>query len=279
MYVRHILLLFILFTSVSAYAWRPAISKEAMIDRVIELSGTKHAMRNTSDQIMQAVHAVIELSDANAARRRMTPEQREYLGRIQRIMRTTINQQAMNKTVSAYLADNVTERQLASAIKILQQKDVRRIISMEAKAINSVTPKDLNEFAYTLQIRKPSPKRMAIVDHIDRITETSKHNAALMQEIAKALMKNRPDKLQSVNDTIHRMAKYQSLLALLYAYRELTDNELEGYAQIYQDENYVWVARMLGRAKHKATRHVYDDFRESFEELGLYVSETGRRQF
>lgn len=276
LFIRHILLIVILLTSVTAHAWRPPTNKEVLIDRVLDLSGTRYTMRNASGQIMQAFHAVRELSDANATRRRMTPEQRETLARIQRVMRTTINQQAMYETVSAYLADNVTESQLAAAVKALQQRDVRRIVGMETRAMNTATPKALNEFAQTLRIRKPSPKRMAIVDHIDRITETSKHNAELMQEFAKTLMKNNPDRMQSMSDAIHRLAKNQSLLTLLYAYRELTDHELEAYAQIYQDENYAWVARMLGRARHKAARHVYEDFRESFEEWALYVSEAGR---
>jgi len=280
MFIRIALLMVMLIISMSSHAWTSPSKKEEMVDRVLTLSGTKTAMRYVSSQIARGFHSAREMSDLRMSRQEMTPEQRKSLEHLLKVMRGSFDHDAMLKTAAAYLADNTTEKQLAAAIGHLSKKEVRRIIGLEIKAMNSASKNVLNDFAHALQIRKPSPLRMTIVDHIDRITEASRHSADLAMEIFGAFFQSNPAHMERLRAIINKQARDQTILTLLYAYRNLTDRELQEYALIYQDEDYAWVARMTVRGVNVAIKHAFDEFKGSLVEWVTNEMETaGRRSF
>jgi hypothetical protein len=163
---------------------------------------------------------------------------------VERALRRAYDAGELEKAVLADLEGRHDARHAAGALAWLRSPLGRRIAHIEAESATTAGAHALEEFARALQENPPRPERLALEQRFDAALQ----NTASMVEltiatsigIAIALdathpVDRRSDPEQMRSDVenqraeLHSMLRPNSVVAFLYIYRELSDEEIDAY--------------------------------------------------
>ncbi len=150
------------------------------------------------------------------------------------------------------------KEQLLSALEWLRSPPSKKMTQLEVEVGTPEGQRQLREFVTTLQSNPPSEQRVALLLRLDEATEGTEMAIALTVIIARAMVEGMqpllpPEKrmdhsqverqIGTMKSRLHPMMKNYLLVANLFVYRSVSDDELEGYVSNWESENGQWLYR------------------------------------
>lgn len=226
---------------------KPPASAEALIEEVLDLSGTKKAIF----QFPSVVRAQLAEREAE-----MRPADFE---RASQVIAEAYGAEELYASVVDTFKRRYDEPRLLAVADSLRSPLFRRITELELRATAPETLNNLRAFAARLRYDRPAPERLALVKRLDEAAGVTESNLEVMVATIRSIVtaiepmlpasrRPRPGQLEQLLVQMKAQARpplqNQLRVTLLYAYQPLTEGELAQYVAFYESETGRWYTRV-----------------------------------
>jgi len=252
-------------------------STAVLVDSAIELSGVAPVLESFPEQL-----------SAMEQQRQMVSEAPETEARVYQALLDAYDVVQARQLLFDYLLQNADPATLKAAVATLETPLLRRITAEEVAASAGQASGDLLRYLGDLQSAPPTQERIGLIRQIvetAHMSETAVDLAltvvagvqeALNQTLPEEKRKN-PEELAEMLDNLRpALAKglqQQMIYGSFYTYRNLSDDELEGYIAYLSGE----VGQGFTAVMSKGLVHVFaESFAGAAEELAELATEARR---
>lgn len=213
-------------------------NKEVLIQDLYIKSGLEN-------QIVQ-MPMIIQFSFDQAVARdhRLKGIPRNVIGEIRASIKTAFAPNNMKKTILSACREKLSFDDLKNAIEWLDSPTGRKFTQLEEAASTPERYAEIQQFAIKLQESPPLPEQLKIIRQLDdtvRATETSvevamnAQYAVALATVASLPKEQRPTQdnliaaIEKTRPQIERAMRSQTLVSLLYTYRDVAHEEIDRY--------------------------------------------------
>ncbi len=147
----------------------------------------------------------------------------------------------------------------AEVVALLDRPLSKKMTALELQAQTPEAFQEMMQFANSM-LSQPSPQRLALVERLDRAQQATESMVELQMMVPSAMMKNMnrivPADKKMSDAQIEQMLlqmRQQSLpqarqfiqLSMVYAYRSVSDDELEEYTQLVESDTGLYLTTLL----------------------------------
>ncbi|RMD79925.1 MAG: hypothetical protein D6809_02465, partial [Gammaproteobacteria bacterium] len=231
----------------------------AQIDALLELSGLRQELRQAPEIVAR---------EALQQGGPMPPERREALAQV---LRQAYDPQLLEADVRTalgrLLAGPGGRRDLERALALLRSPLARRMDRLEEAAASPAAQEELERFAASPEARRASPARRALIRRLMKAQQAAEALLDLQEATFRGMVaafnpglpperRLEGAELEQVTREMRRRARPQVEryleTAMLYTYREASDEELARYAELLERPAAQRVHRLLLRALEEA---------------------------
>jgi hypothetical protein len=243
-----------------------ASDKQQQIDTILEQSGFNKLLQHVPD-FAQAV-----LKQSSGA---LEPEINSALSAVfQDAFATDAVRQGVIEVIDAHY----DESRANSYIQQLNSPLSRRMAELERTTSNPANAGDFRAFATTLDKTPPPESRSQLIKRLDQANRTTEFSIDMQTAFFKAifvaidpvmdadmrLADGELDKMvDEVRNSLDKSLRKNTRLAYLYAFRKVSDKELEGYIEMCESDSYRWAIQMLANAMISALSEAADHAAEA----------------
>jgi hypothetical protein len=213
-------------------------SPDALIDRVIILSGLQKQIDQIGDKILEDIHQSPQ-----------KPDDPIIVEHIEKIVMAAYRSEFFYQQLRSTLKQNLDRDQLKTLIQMYNSPLMQRITKMENRDFNLETFETFIEGI----IRTPLPEnRLRLLQNLESVTRTTEFVTEIALSTKRALlmgmMNNGDNEATQILDASIAAQKaemndntYQNVIFMMaYSYHELTDPELGEYIQFYETAEGEW---------------------------------------
>ncbi len=147
----------------------------------------------------------------------------------------------------------------AEVVALLDRPLSKKMTALELQAQTPEAFQEMMQFANSM-LSQPSPQRLALVERLDRAQQATESMVEVQMMVPSAIMKNMnrivpADKKMADDEIVQMLAQMreQSLpqvrqfiqLSMVYAYRSVSDDELEEYTQLVESDTGLYLTTLL----------------------------------
>jgi hypothetical protein len=231
-------------------------------------------------QDTQAEHDVAELSDLSGLSSviQSIPENfidlsdlsDDDIDTLRELLTTSFDAKALSRDVQTQLQADYVPVRAATVLALLRKPLSRKITALEEQANSPASAQAFKDFVADLALHEPDPDRVAMLKELDKVSHSTDTAILIQIEIAKTLVQSvavfdtsrRPlspaemdELVLSLKDELTTSLRNHVLIWSLFAYRSLTDSEIEAYISTYKNTDMQWFMRISSAALIKAMGH------------------------
>lgn len=180
---------------------------------------------------------------------------------------------AVKRDVTHTLNAHYNAEHAQGFLKQLQSPIAKKMGELESRTSDPALRSDMESFAKALS-NKPAPKsRSALVARLDKANRTTDFSVDMQTAFFKAIftaidpvmeadMRISEDELgkmvNEVRNSLEENVAYSTKLSYLYAFRDISDEELTAYIELGESADYRWGIQLLGNAMISALNQASD---------------------
>ena len=231
-------------------------SNEALTKELMKLSGLEFQLRQSSQQMLDGL---------NERRKELPTDQHNALRRaLGEAFKAETLERLVSQHIQAHLPRDVAEKTL-----VWLRTDLGRTITkLEEAASTTQGTQKMQSYAQQLAATPPPPSRLQLARRLDRATRSSETLLTLMEAmelgIAQAADAAEPKErrlgidrlrvqIERKRPLLREASEQSSIVAMLYAYQSLSDDQLERYRDFLTSEigrRYITVTTTAVREAH-----------------------------
>lgn len=242
-----------------------AETHEELVESYITLSGMGEMLRSLPAEM-----------DALASQRSLTSRHPDVESRVYRLVRESFDVRKARQNLSAYLLQHTDKPSVEEILRWLNTPLARKITREELNASGAGQQAEMLHYLADLQANPPPQRRIALVQEVERVTHLSELTTRIVMEVTRGMMESinlalPEDDRQPLEDSLKEMEtmgpviqegfRQQMILTSFYAYRNISDKELDDYIRFYDSD----LGRREIRITGDALGHV---LKQWFEEFG-----------
>lgn len=251
-YLRSGLLVFL--CAVQAAALGASAPQQDKLSRVMELYGLSTLIEHIPQDVMDDFSQGEYLDRQNLSG--------DQIKTLKQVITANFASDLIRKDVVKSLQDDYDPARIDGVITRLSSPLYRKITALEEKANAPEAASDFQEYVARLALQRPDPKRLRLMEVLDRASHSTKVAVAVEIEIAKTMIRcasafNADEPLSderlnqvvaALRDNITHSVRNHIIIWSLYAYRSLSAEQLRNYIAIYQNDDIRWFTRVSSRA-------------------------------
>lgn len=232
--------------------------QRALIAQVLTLSGAKEQVAAIPAQIPSQVE--------EHCRQRQPALPQEECNSVGRLMADAFREGALLDSVRTTMEQRFDETKLRAVLQQLQTPLFEKISRLEVQT-SSEGVQPIRDYIASLQTQPPSQMRLELVRRLDTSTGATNWQLDLMVGMARSMInamamrapsfkppapQQLEQQLLAMLSTLRDPLEEQFAFVSLYAYRSLSDGELDRYVAFYESELGRWFWRVIKDALHAA---------------------------
>ncbi len=169
----------------------------------------------------------------------------------------------------SFIEKRYDAQRYAEVVALLDRPLSKKMTALELQAQTPEAFQEMMQFAGSM-LSQPSPQRLALVERLDRAQQATESMVEVQIMVPSAMMKNMnrivpADKKMADDEMAQMLAQMreQSLpqarqfiqLSMVYAYRSVSDGELEEYTQLIESDTGLYLTALL----RDAALNVFDN--------------------
>jgi hypothetical protein len=239
----------------------------------------KSGLNKQIDQIPLMMQAGIAQADQNQPSRKMTPEEMSDLNRM---VAEAFDAKAMNASVQKHIRSNLAKNDIRAALAWLSSPLGEKITRLEEDASTPAAYTEMQAMADTLTKNTARAAQLKKLDTAVKATESGVRVAlniqmSLLTAMSSVLPKDKRPSAGEIKDQVNKngaqmrsTAEQETLLSFLYAYRTLTDAEIDQYIAFAESKS--------GKKYHAATsKGVSDAMVQASRTLGSMLGKSMKK--
>lgn len=255
--VLPIVLLCSFFSSLPAYS--ADADRAGLLARIVELDGLDKAF-DSIPSLFDSIASQRQLVSPNASEEQLYSD-----------VRMAIDLEAARRTLAEHLAANADDKTLETVLAWLESPLGRKISGEEINAATETDPTAMHRYLVSLRSAPPTRERIELIQRFVAQKKMAEVLARITRNVTIAMLTGLsegggcpPDdpialenELLEHNETLLENMRQQSILSAIYAYRKLSDDEIEQYLQRMSDENYLTYDRIIREAVDIGMANLY----------------------
>jgi len=239
----------------------PTIKKAEQINAILEKTGFNKLLKHTpnfSQSVLKQSSGALEPEMGSALSAAFT--QAFATAAVQRDINHVLEAHYNEAHATAYL------KHLNSALSLKMAK-------LESDTNNPANREDIKAFSAALTNQPTAASRSKLIEHLDKATRTTDFSIDMQTAFFKAIfvaiepvmeadMRISEDELEKmvseVRTSLEEGLRNNTRLSFLYAFRNISDAELQSYIDICESEEYRWGIQLLGNAMISAINQAAD---------------------
>lgn len=227
--------LFLCITLFSNNAFSNSINNEDIYS-YLDLSGTKTALNGIPEQMF-----------AMGQQMQLTAKNPEESNRVMEVLANSWQVDDMERIVFEHVKQNFTAVELKNLLVWLQSDLSRRIKQAEEKSSEPNFNQEFMQYMAKVQTNPPSPERIQAVRNFIESTQMVDHTVDMVVGIAKGITKNVQvtdsetitdeqidNQMQQMEAMMKPQLEQQLILVSYFLYEDLTNEDINSYADFYQ---------------------------------------------
>lgn len=238
-----------------------AADKRAQIDTMLERSGFNKLLQYVPD-FAQAV-----LKQSSGA---LEPEVNSALSAA---FSDAFATPTVQRDVVAIISAHYDEARASAYIEHLRSPISLRMAALERSTSDPANLDDFKAFAASLQETPPVAARSRLIQRLDQANRATEFSIDMQTAFFKAIfvaidpvmeadMRLGDGELEKMVDEVRtsldERLRYNTRLSYLYAFRDVSNEELEDYIELCESESYRWAIQLLGNAMISALNQAAD---------------------
>jgi hypothetical protein len=244
----------------------PAFAQDTQAEHDVaelsDLSGLSSVIQSIPDNLAETLtnENFIDLSDLSD----------DDIDTLRELLTTSFDAKALSRDVQTQLQADYVPVRAATVLALLRKPLSRKITALEEQANSPASAQAFKDFVADLALHEPDPDRVAMLKELDKVSHSTDTAILIQIEIAKTLVQSvavfdtsrRPlspaemdELVLSLKDELTTSLRNHVLIWSLFAYRSLTDSEIEAYISTYKNTDMQWFMRISSAALIKAMGH------------------------
>lgn len=250
MFLREFFILIMLLPLSGAYASDTAKHRGKVIDEVMEVSGLNHQI----EQLPAMINAGMQQGRNEMDEATFT--------QVSTATSETHTAKAFAEEIKGGLNKNYDEARFAALLALVNSPFAQKITQLEKEASTSEMMQNLQAYSATLDKDPPAPARIALIERMDKATAATSAALNIQLQTAQMIMSvldpllpperrmtpgQKDDMLWQMQLQVRPMIQQFIALNMLYAYRSLSDKDLEQYIALHETELGKWSVDLMNR--------------------------------
>lgn len=180
---------------------------------------------------------------------------------------------AVQRDVIEILSAHYDEARASAYIEQLRNPISLRMAELERSTSNPANLDDFKAFAASLQETPPDALRSRLIQRLDQANRTTQFSVDMQTAFFKAIfvaiepvmeadMRLGDGELEKMVDevrtSLEERLRNNTRLSYLYAFRDVSNEDLEDYIELCESESYRWAIQLLGNAMISALNRAAD---------------------
>jgi len=181
--------------------------------------------------------------------------------------------EAVQRDVNHVLKAHYNESHATTYLKHLNSPLLLKMAKLESGTNNPANREDIKAFSTALTNQPTAQSRSTLVERLDKATRTTDFSIDMQTAFFKAIfvaiepameadMRLGEGELEKmvneVRTSLEEGLRNNTRLSFLYAFRDISDDELKSYIEICESEDYRWGIQLLGNAMISAINQAAD---------------------
>ncbi len=224
--------------------------ENTLIEEVLELSGAK-----------KQIEQIPDIVNAQVAQRQMEVDSKVY-EKISKIMTESYKAITLYQDVVNYFKNNFNQSYTLIILEWLKLPLSQKMSRLEVQA-SAEAMQEMRNFAAQLQYTPPKQERLALVQRLDEVVSATdlsiEMNLASFRGLAKAIDPTLPPEKRLQPGELEKLCnkmkaqlqlplKNNTLVAFLYTYRSVSDEELNTYIDFWESDAGKWFNQISSEA-------------------------------
>ncbi len=235
------------------------------IDRFFERSGLARIVELLPDQVAMGFD-----------QQPPPPVGREEYLAFRKALIDAFDPQRVTATLKRHIDQNYDAGKMARVLAMLEDPLGRKMTELELEAQTPQAQMEMMQMGNII-MGQATPKRMALVQRLDEVTGASQFSLDMQMTMAEVTMRNLnrivpaaqripPEQMEQMLQQMRMQSVYPvrqgTRLNMIYAYRSVTDEELERYIELNETDYARWMTEVMNGAWKAVTRQAAEDLSE-----------------